>query len=598
MLTVPRRLTRKRGKAAAIKGGEVVARMLRQEGVEKVFGIVDGTYLGLFASFRPLGIDLVSPRHETSAAHMAGAYARFTGKLGVCIASNGPGVANILPGVAVENAEGNRVLLITSARRSPIIAPDRGGTYQSFPQVEVTAPMAKWSCRVPSFDRIPEIMRKAFRISWSGRPGVVHVDIPENIINGKFEVSPGWLWEPRRYRSAEPIAASSEQVERAAEMLVSARMPLVHAGAGVIHARAWGELAELLELLHAPVTTSWSARDAVAEPPAYAIPMPHIDLVKKVRNEADLVLVLGSRIGETDLWGKPPYWAPASRQKAIQVDIEPEVIGLNKPVDLGIVADIKDFLARLIPAVKARAGLINVAARRARLAEYLDLRAKGRAKLYGRLQDMASPLNPAHVAAACRRVFKDDAIAIFDGGNAAVWAHFYHEVRVPNSLLFTSKFGMLGAGTAQALGAKIAFPDRQVYCITGDGAMGFHMQEIETAVRHRLNVVYVVLCDRQWGMVKINQSFALKPLKTLLRKSLGPGETINTDLGEIEFDRLAEAMGAHGERVSSPEALEQALARCAALDRPSVIHVDVDPVKHMWAPGLRHFRDMHLEPKG
>lgn len=599
MLTVPRRIiTRRNNKTATVKGGEVVARMLRAEGVDKVFGIVDGTYLGLFASFPALGIDLISPRHETSAAHMAGAYARLTGKLGVCMASNGPGVANILPGVAVENAEGNRVLLISSARRAPIVDPDRGGAYQNFPQVEVTAPMVKWSCRVPSFERIPEIMRKAFRLSWSGRPGVVHVDIPENIMNGMFEIGPGWLWEPSRYRSVGPIVPPDELVEKAAEMLVSAKLPLVHAGAGVMHAQAWGELATLLELLHCPVTTSWSARDVVAEMPAYAIPMPHVDLVKKVRNEADVVLTLGSRLGETDLWGKPPHWAPPSRQKMVQVDIDQETIGLNKPVDVGIVADIKAFLQRLLPAVAARVERIDIAGRRAKLAQYMDERSRGRAKLYKRLQDMSSPMNPAHVAATCRRVFNDDAIAVFDGGNAAVWAHFYHEVRVPNSLLFTSKFGMLGAGTAQALGAKVAFPQRQVYCITGDGAMGFHMQEIETAVRHRLNVVYIVLCDRQWGMVKINQSFALKPLKTLFRKSLAPGETINTDLGEIEFDRLAEAMGAHGERVSHPAALEEALARCAALDRPAVIHVDVDPVKHMWAPGLRHFRDMHLEPKG
>ncbi len=334
------------------------------------------------------------------------------------------------------------------------------------------------------------------------------------------------------------------------------------------------------------------------EMPAYAVPMMHIALVKKVRNEADIVLTLGSRMGETDLWGKPPYWAPPSQQKMIQVDIDEENLGMNKPADLGIVGDVKAFLRKLNGAIAARAGRINVAARRAKLAEYMDERSKSRAKLYKRLQDTASPMNPAHVSAACRRAFDDDAIAVFDGGNAAVWAHFYHEVRTPNTVLHTAKFGMLGAGTAQALGAKVAFPNRQVYCITGDGAMGFHMQEIETAVRHKLNAVFIVLVDRQWGMVKINQSFALKPLKTLLRKSLDPGETINTDLGEIEFDKLAQAMGAHGERVSDPASLDQALARCIKLDCPSVIHVDVDPVKHMWAPGLKHFKDMHQEPKG
>jgi acetolactate synthase-1/2/3 large subunit len=128
--------------------------------------------------------------------------------------------------------------------------------------------------------------------------------------------------------------------------------------------------------------------------------------------------------------------------------------------------------------------------------------------------------------------------------------------------------------------------------------MGFHPQEIETAVRNRMRVVYLVVCDKQWGMVKMNQQFTLKPLKTLIFKSLGPDETIKTDLGEIAFDKLAQSMGAHGERVSDPAALRPAIERSLDCGGPAVIHVDVDPVKHMWAPGLMHFKDMHLEPKG
>jgi acetolactate synthase-1/2/3 large subunit len=156
--------------------------------------------------------------------------------------------------------------------------------------------------------------------------------------------------------------------------------------------------------------------------------------------------------------------------------------------------------------------------------------------------------------------------------------------------------GMLGAGVAQALGAQVAHPGRQVYCIIGDGAMGFHPQEIETAVRNQLPVIYLVLCDRQWGMVKMNQQFALRPLKTLVMKSLGPDETINADLGEIEFDALARSMGAHGERVADPRGLADAIRRAQASGRCAVIHVDVDPVEHMWAPNLKTFKDMHQEP--
>ena len=165
---------------AEISGGEIIARMLQKEGVEKVFGIIDGTYFGFYSALHRLGIEIVTPRHETSAAHMAGAYARLTGRLGVCMASNGPGVANILPGLVVEQGEGNRVLVITSARRPSIMYPDRGGAYQCFDQSGVIGKIAKWSSAVSSFERVPELVRKALRKSWEGRPGVVHVDVPEN----------------------------------------------------------------------------------------------------------------------------------------------------------------------------------------------------------------------------------------------------------------------------------------------------------------------------------------------------------------------------------------------------------------------------------
>src|SRR5512143_2275928 len=155
---------------AETTGGEVIARMLKAEGVEKVFGIIDGTYFGFYSALHRLGIEIVTPRHETTAAHMAGAYARLTGRLGVCIASNGPGVANLLPGLAVENGEGNRVLALTSWRRAPIVGPDRGGTYQYFDQVGVIRPMSKWSGAARSFDRVCEALRRALRVSFEGRP--------------------------------------------------------------------------------------------------------------------------------------------------------------------------------------------------------------------------------------------------------------------------------------------------------------------------------------------------------------------------------------------------------------------------------------------
>jgi acetolactate synthase-1/2/3 large subunit len=530
---------------------------------------------------------------------MAGAYARLTGKLGVCMASNGPGVANLLPGLVVEQAEGNRVLAITSARRPGIMYPDRGGAYQCFDQSGVIGKIGKWSAAASSFERVPELLRKALRQSFDGRPGVVHLDVPENIMNGKFKAVPA-IQTPGQYRDLDPATPPATQVAQAAKLLSWAVAPMIHAGSGVIHAKAFDALRRVAELLHAPVTTSWAARGVLPETSELAIPMPHVPLNHKVRNDADVVLIIGSRLGETDWWGKPPYWRKPSEQTTIQIDLDGEMIGLNKPVDLAIRADAKrtleligDELERLQDEIPNGSRLEP---RRVRVAGYGKTIKEDREGWDKALSDLAVPMNPAHVGAVCREVFSDDTVLVADGGNATIWAMFYFQPRVANTVLSTFKFGMLGAGPGQAIGAAVARRGQPVCCIIGDGAMGFHPGEVETAVRNKAQVIFIVLCDKAWGMVKMNQQFMLKPLKTMIYKKLGPDETIKADLGETEFDKLGESMGAYGARVADPRLLKGALEQAIASGRPAVIHVDVDPVKHMWAPGLLHFKKMHEEP--
>ncbi len=577
-------------------GGEIIAQMLQAEGVEKLFGIVDGTYFAMVKSCVDRGLELITPRHESVAAQMAGAYARLSGKLGVCIASNGPGVANMLPGVAVEQVEGNRVLLITSSRRHQITYPDRGGAYQCFDQVGVIKAMAKFSATAPSAGRVPELLAKALRAAWSGRPGVVHLDVPEDVING--ECKPMTPPAPGQYRRSQPLAPPPEQVEAAAALLAGAKLPIIQAGSGIIHAQAYEELAELANLLSAGVTTSWGARGVLSETSPLVWPMVHIKAVNQLRNQADMVLALGCEMGETDWWGKPPYWAPWEQQKFIQVDIDEAILGRTRPADLPILGDVKLFMNLLIERLQSERESMPRQARRDALNKLAEERDKDRAKLDEKLEDKGVPNLSAQAGVIARRVFDDDAVVVFDGGNTAVWANFFTSLPVPGCQLGTHHMGHLGAGIGQALGAAVARPDKQVYCITGDGAMGFHPQEIETAVRHELKPVFIVCCDQAWGMVKVNQSFGLRPVKMMLKKSLDPEETIGTDLGEIDFAALARAMGAFGERVSDPEGLEHALQRALEADKCAVIHLEVDPVKHMWAPGLLHFKAMHAEPKG
>ena len=589
-----------------ITGGERIARMLAAEGVEVVFGIIDGTYFGLLKGLRNNGIRLVTPRHETTAMHMAGAYARLTGRLGVAIASSGPGVANALPGVAVENGEGNRVLLITSWRRHQIVGPDRGGTYQYFDQPAVTAPMTKWTGAVPSFDRIGELLRRALRISWRGRPGVVHLTVPEDIMNSSFDEPKRADEPPARYRRMQPLEPSADLVDQAARMLVAADAPLVHAGSGILHAQAADELLAVAQALGAAVTTSWGGRDVIDERLDVAVPMVYPQLVDQVRTDADVVLAVGTRFAETDWWGKAPHWRLADDQRVVQVDCDEELLGLNKPVDVAVLADARVFLRRLTQRLAADDLAAPLAERRAgraeRLARYRATLIETRGMLDGALTAHTDPLHTSHLPAVMQQVLPDDTVTVFDGGTTPVWGMLYHEVRRPHSVLTTvDKFGMLGAGVGQALGAKKAAPERFVACLTGDGAFGMHPQEIETAVRAGLPILVVVAVDLAWGMVKTTQEMTIDSERLFAEGGLPDEMHINTDFSPISYDLMAQSMGARGLRVSASDQLEPTLSEARSLveaGHPVVVHVDVDKVAHKFAPILLTFKEMHQEPAG
>jgi acetolactate synthase-1/2/3 large subunit len=589
--------------AKGLTGGQVIAKMLAAEGVEDMFGIIDGTYFGLYRALGDNGIELHSPRHEAAAMHMAGAYARLTGRLGVAMASNGPGVANVLPGVAVEEGEGNRILLITSSRRVPIAYPDRGGTYQYFDQVGVTAPMTKLSVHVPSADRIPELMRRALRVSFTGRPGVVHVDVPENIINQPTDLDDSAIRAPESYRRTAPIQADPVLIERAARMLVDAQQPVIHAGSGVYHAQAEAELARLAKVLAAPVTTSWAARGALPENLLEAIPMTALAVNDEVRSTADVALIVGSRLGETDWWGKAPNWAKPGAQATIQIDNDEDRLGVNKPVAVALLADAKEALRALADAVEALGDPPNKSVRVKALEGWRAQWDAERAKLNKPLASHGSPVHPAHVPSIAQSVMPDDTVWVFDGGNTAVWSNFYHDANIPRTVLSTFKFGMLGAGMGQALGAAVAAPDQRVCVLTGDGAFGMHSSEVETAVRLNLPIVFVVLVDGQWGMVKMSQQIAAHPVATVARKmltnkSLPDDQVVYADFAECRYDLMGKAFGAYGEYVTDSTQLRGALERARDCGRPAVVQVEVNNVEHLWAPALQSFKKMHQEPKG
>ena len=477
------------------------------------------------------------------------------------------------------------MLLITSCRRTGIVYPDRGGTFQYFDQVGVIAPDGQVeSVPSPSIDRIAELMRARLARVLHGPPrGGAPRRAREHHERQASSPTRRGLAAARSYRRdrrrSPPTRRRSDALR---ELLPLPSCPLIHAGCGVIHAGAYAELRAVAELLARARSPPAGRARGVARRDATALVDPDGPRRRwstRLRNEADLVLVLGSRLGETDWWGKAPYWAAPAEQKMIQVDIDDEILGDNRPADLAVLADVEAVPARRCSRgwSAGRAGMQPDCGRRqAWTPAALDGAATGSAdklRREARRTLRRAPMVPGRTSAAvCRQVFgRRRRAGLRRRQHGGLGATSTTRSACPTPVLTTPKIGMLGRrASAQALGAAVARP--------GTAGLLHHRRrrdglppagDRDRGAQRAAGRSTWSCCDKQWGMVKMNQQFALKPVKTLVRKSLDADETINADLGEIAFDELARAMGAHGERVADPDgAARRPCERALATGRP------------------------------
>ncbi|MCO6452001.1 MAG: thiamine pyrophosphate-binding protein [Caldilineales bacterium] len=564
---------------SSITGGELLLKTLKTEGVSMIFGVLDGSFNTWLAKLKEYDMGYVCPRHEAAGAHMAEAWARTRGEPGVTIGGIGPGAVNMSAGVAVAFAEGTPLIAISGQRRRNIIYPDRGGSFQVIDLVDFYRPITKWQASIRDLRRMPEIMRKAFRMALSGRPGPVYIEIPEDVIRSVIDEDLADIWPASSYRAGSLGAGDVASIERAADILVRAERPMFHAGGGVQWAGAWDEFIALGEHLGAGFTGSLGARGVVPEDhPRYFHPL-NRDALEAARVDADLYLVVGSRLGELDGWAKEPLWGDAAERTTIQVDVDPTSIAINRPVDLALIGDARAVLAALLAAVQSRtaartphAGFERYAAMTAEWKQELE-----QALGYG----SGLAINSGQMIRTVREFFPRDAIMVQDGGNTSLWCANYNPIYGPRSYLYTAKFGHLGTGLPYAIGAKMAAPDRPVYLITGDGALGFNIQELETARRHNVPIVIVVATDQGWGMERSSQIFAQI------------GAFVETELvQEIRYDHIAQAFGCHGEYVSEIDQLAPALQRAQASGIPALVQVMVDKQANLAPPGALIFGSM------
>ena len=532
---------------------EAFVETLVANGVTDVFGIVGSAYMDAHDLFPLAGIRFISTAHEQNAAHMADGYARATGKTGVCIAQNGPGITNFVTAIAAAYWGHTPVVAITPEGASKTAGL---GGFQETDQLPIFSKITKWQVQVNVPSRIAELTNRAFHYAQLER-GPTQVNIPRDFFYGEFEtVLP-------RPLQIERSAGGEESLKLAAELLANAKHPVIVAGAGVNASRGRAELVALAEYLSAPVVNSYLHNDSfpgshelAAGPLGYQGSKAAMRLI----NKADVVLALGTRLGP---FGTLPqydfdYWPQGA--KIIQIDIDTRVLGLVKPVDLAIHGDARHSAAILLRELKwlqpertrNEAHIAQIAAERATWARELQDRAGA---------NEPNRIDPRRALAALAKALPQNAIVTTDIGNVSSVSNSYLQFEEPNSFFAAGAFGNCGYAYPTALGAKVGAPERPVVAYVGDGAWGMSLAEVLTAVREDIPVVAVVFNNGQWGAEKKNQ------IDYFNSRYLG------STLENPNWAEVARSMGAQGFTVTREEDVAPTLAEAIASNRPTVINL-------------------------
>ena len=545
----------------AMNGADAMVRMLQHNGVKHIFGLCGDTSLPFYDSMARLdhGIDHLLTRDERSAAYMADAYARVTGKVGVCEGPSGGGATYLLPGLVEANESSIPVLGITS----DVPVASRG----KFPLTELDQqslyrPLTKWNTRIDRVDQIPHAVRSAFRAMTTGRPGAAHICLPYDVQKQTIDDSEIWAQPGHDRFPAYRSGPDPRDVARAADKLLAARSPVIICGGGVIIAGASNELEALATALNAPVCTTVSGVGSLP----YAHPL-HAGVVgtnggtdstRQVVAQADLVLFVGARAGSTTT----EHWTtPARSVFIVHLDVDAMTIATNYRTDIALVADAKLGLAALAEAVAA-AGKLSYPGR----ADGAALAAKARAEKQEFFASLAEssekPIRPERVVHALNKHLPKKAIVVADPGTPCPYFSAYFEAPQAGRHFITNRaHGALGYSMSAGVGASVGQPDSMVVSVMGDGSFGFTCGELETIARRAIPLKMIVFSNSVFGWIKASQ------------KS-GYGERyFSVDFSRTDHARVAEAFGVKAWRVEEPSEVEATIKKALAHDGPALVDV-------------------------
>jgi acetolactate synthase-1/2/3 large subunit len=533
---------------AEINGGRLVARMLKQEGVEYLFALSGGHIDPIFQGCLDEGIRVIDVRHEQVAVFMAEGWAWVTGKPGVAAVTAGPGITNAVTGLW--NALGKASPIVVFGGRSPM-REFEWGSLQDMDSLSLVQTVTKWARAGYETKRIAEYVSMAFRQAMSGRPGPTYLEFPIDILAAKVEESEVTM--PANYRTTARTQGDPVLVKEAVDLLLGAKRPMVIAGSGVWWSQASSELREFAELTSIPVNDGIAGEQGSipADNPLHLKGMAGMNI-------ADAVLLMGARLDFRRAYGRPPLFSEDS--KWIQVDIEPTEIGRNRPIDIGIVGDAKAVLRQMIDEARDRCQgreelpWVN---------ECQQLMKGQQEQLEGLMNSDDVPIHPARLCREIRDFLDRDATIIVDGGEISGWGFRSLRSYEPGHFLGVTPTGTLGIGTAYAMAARLARPGKQVLLLSGDGSFGLNAMEFDTMVRHQIPIVSVISNDGAWGMILREQ------------KAKGTNRIIGTELGFVRYDKVVEALGGYGEAVEKPEDIRPAIERAFASGLPACVNVRV-----------------------
>lgn len=537
---------------ARVTGSHLIGKALKLEGVSNVFTLAGDHILPVLDVMSDMDFHFIDTRHEQAAVHMADAWGRITGQLGVCMYTS-PGFANAIPGLA--NALHNDAPLLSIAGSADLAELGRGAM-QETDQVGMAGPVTKGSFMVHDARRIPDYIARAVRLAFSGRRGPVHLTIPMDIQEKEIDEDQVVFFNPSEYRPSESVPAQPELVRQAVEFLRQAKRPMAIAGDAAGYGLSGDALQQFVETTRVPVLTEGQARGLISDdhPQSFGFFERGLNWVAKKLPDADLVLLLGRKQDYTIGFCQPPNVAIDAR--IIQIDPSATEIGRNRGVAVGMVGNVTTVLQQMTQEAATHSWeeqpwVDELRATQAAQAEWSEA-----------LNVPETPMHAMFVHKTIEQLLRPDDCLVFDGGDYCHFGRSFLPARMPARWYYVSTLGMLGSALPTALTAKLAYPDSRVIVFSGDGAFGFNGMEFDTAVRHKLNVVMVLGNDAAWGIDRQIQ--------------LGLyGRPVATDLLPSRYDLVAQGLGGHGELVERPEDLKPALERAFSSGRPALLNVAV-----------------------